>query len=528
MGPISDMTTKDSGMNGNLNRTRAASLNAATMLITQVISLTLKFGVQTAFIHELSQNFLGLNGLFSNVISFLSFADLGIGTAITVALYRPIAEGDENKVTALVTFYRKAYNVIIVIVSLLGLLLSPFIHYFIKNSVFSSGELALWFLIYLASTIATYFSAHKRSFLMATQQGYLNTLNDFVFKTAQQLLQILIIVFLHSFVGYLVIQTTFAILSNFQLSRMVIKRYPLIFKSKDHLKDGLDKETLLYIKQNVIGAISSKIGGIVVFGTDNVLLSAFIGLVAVAKYSNYMLIIQSIGSLFSQVLASVVGSIGNLHATSSVEKQETVLYRLLYLNAVINLFVSTGLSFALNSFISIWAGNNYLLSTSITIGIVINYSINQSRYIVQNFISGMGLYWSLRWKSVIEALVNFALSVLFIVVFHLGILGVVLGTLGSNLIINLFWEPYIVFHDGFERKMESYLIKYFEYEIGTIVSIVFLVNFATKFNMKIVELILFTFVVELLVLIIFMLLTFRSKEFKYFARLAVTIMKKYV
>lgn len=516
-------------MNNELNRTKAASLNAVTMMVTQIIGLILKFGVQTTFIHVLSQSYLGLNGLFANVISFLSFADLGIGTAITVALYKPIAVNNITQIKILVDFYRRVYRVIIIVVSVVGIFISPFIHLLIKDSVFSNTQLMIWFLIYLASTIATYFSAYKRSFLMATQQGYLNSLNDFVFKSIQQILQMVVIVIFKSFLLFLIIQMVAAVLGNIQLSRMATRHYSQVF-GKDSVSTKnkkMSSKILLKIKKNVVGAISSKIGEIVVFGTDNIILSAFVGLASVAKYSNYMLIVNSISSLFSQVLGSFIGSIGNLHATSTVDRQEIVIYRIMYLNAVINLFVSTGLGFAFNSFIYLWAGKSYLLSATITIMIVLNYSLNQSRYAIQNFISGMGLYWSLRWKSIIEALINLFLSMFLVLNLHYGVLGVVMGTLGSNLIINVIWEPYIVFHDGLNKSMKNYFMKYVLYELFTSTVIVLMVIISNAFiNLNIFQLIFYTIIAEICVFIVFIAGTFKMDEFKYYLRLIPSIIRR--
>ncbi|MFD1421860.1 lipopolysaccharide biosynthesis protein [Lactiplantibacillus songbeiensis] len=505
-------------MKNESNRTKAASLNAVTILVTQILSLLLRFGVQTAFIHELSQNYLGLNGLFSNIISFLSFADLGIGTAITVALYEPIADRNIKKLRVLINFYRKTYLIIILVVFIIGLGISPWIYLFIKKPVFSNFQLTSWFLLYLLSTLATYFSANKRSFLMATQQGYLNSLNDFVFKAVQQTLQILVLVFFHSFLWFLILQVGVAILGNWQISKVADSRYPNVFLKNNLIwKNHLDSVTMKSIKHNVVGAISSKVGSIIVFGTDNLILSTFVGLMAVAKYSNYMLIVQSISSVFSQVMGSIVGSIGNLHVTAPKERQKAVLYQLLYMNMLINLFVSVGLSFAINGFISVWAGNDYLLSTNITIGIVLNYSITQSRYAAQCFISGMGLYWSLRWKSLIEAAINLFLSLFFVQVLNFGIMGVILGTLGSNILVNIIWEPYIVFYDGGLGSPKMYLFKYTCYEIYIIVVIVVLsIISPLMIHAGLVKLFFYTVIVEIVSITIFMLLTLGLPEFHYF------------
>ncbi|WP_461215324.1 lipopolysaccharide biosynthesis protein [Lacticaseibacillus sp. GG6-2] len=498
-----------------LNRTKAASLNAATMMITQTIGLLLKFAVQTAFIHEFSQSYLGLNGLFANVLSFLSFADLGIGTAITMALYKPIADGNIPELQALMRVFRKAYRYISIAVIVAAVVLAPFIHFFIKDSVFSGVQIAVWFLLYAVSMVATYFSAHKRSYIMATQNGYLNTLNDFTFKSIQQISQFIIIFVFHSFTGFLVIQGLMAVVSNWQLSHMTDRRYPEVFKAEP-ADYALTAEVKGGIKRNVIGALASKIAEIVVLGSDNLLLSAFIGLVSVAKYSNYMLIVQAVNSLIQQVLGAFIASIGNLHVTTSVKWQETVIYRLQYLNAFMNLFVTVGLAFGMNIFINMWAGPKYLLSPLVMIVIVMNFSITQSRYTSLNFISGMGLYWETRNKAIIESVINLVLSLGFILIAHLGVLGVVLGTLCSNLIINVVWDPWIVFHNGLHLSIRPYMIRYAFYQVFITLCGIAAMKLGQHFSgISFAELILGLVVIEIVALALFVLATMHTREFKY-------------
>lgn len=500
----------------NINRTKAASLNAATTLITQLISLILKFGVQTVFIHQLGQNYLGLNGLFSNVVSFLSFADLGIGTAITVSLYRPIANDDYTQLKSLLLIYRKVYLVIACLMTIVGLFIAPFIFNVINDSVFSRTQISIWFVLYFGSTIATYLVAWKRSFLMAAQHGYLNSLNDFIFKSVQQILQILVVLIFHSFLLFLIIQVIAAFAGNYQLSHMANGKFPQVFENINLARSSqVAKKTIREIKKNVVGAISSKIGTIIVFGTDNVILSAFIGLTAVAKYSNYMLIIQSLNSIFSQALGATVASIGNLHATTSSKKQEDILLKMLYANTIINLFVIVGLGVAVTDFIRIWAGSGYVLSMNITFFLLLNFLINQFRFTSQNFISGLGLYWPLRWKSIIEALVNLACSLFFVIFLKVGILGVVLGTLISNVMINIVWEPYIVYYHGLKLPIRKYFIKYFCYLIYAVIALIFSLGISKIIgNINLFLLILITILCELFVIGLFLLLTRKTVEFK--------------
>lgn len=498
-----------------MSRIRSASLNVGTTLATQIISLVLKFAVQTAFIYKLSQDYVGLNGLFSNVISFLSFADLGIGAAITVALYKPIAENDFDALEVLLHFYRRIYRVICGVMILIGAVIAPFLNLAIKDSIFGTWNIAIWFLLYLFSSVASYFSAYKRSFLMADQKGYVSSLNDFFFKMGQQLCQIFVLVFFRSFVLYLILQVLFVILSNVQLSRKVDRLYPTLFAN---LRNGVIRsETMLKIKNNVIGSISSKIGGIVVFGTDNLLISAFVGLGSVAKYSNYMLIIQSLNSIFSQALGAMVGSIGNLSVTSDSAHQEKTLLRLMYINAVINVMLVSGLGMGVHGFIRIWAGENYILQSNVVLIILANFLINQYRYTVQNFISGMGLYWHLRYKSIIESIVNFIVSFGLVYFWKFGISGVVLGTLVSNILVNVWWEPLIVYKYGFQTSVKKYVIRYMQYVLFSLLTLLGVMRIENIVGIESVAGLIFKVMIGTLVALgTFIAITCRTSEFLYF------------
>lgn len=504
----------------NKNRTKAASLNAFSSLITQLISLILKFGIQTVFIHEMSQDFLGLNGLFSNVVSFLSFADLGIGTAITVSLYRPIANKDFPLIRALLRLYKKAYLLISVLMGIAAIIVSPFIIYLIKDSEFSSFQVGSWFLLYFGGTIATYLAAWKRSLIIAEQDGYLSTLNDFVFKSIQQVFQIISIVLFHSFLLFLLIQLLVMILSNAQLSSMANRHYPQEVTLADDDRVEVPKNTREIIKKNIVGAVSGKLGSIVVFATDNIVLSMFVGLKTVAQYSNYMLIIQSLNSVFSQVVSSVVASIGNLAATKSSVQQQNVLYKLLFINSGVNVFLISGLSIAISPFINLWAGKNYVISSSIVFLILLNFLINQYRLTAQNFISGLGLYWPLRWKSLIEATINLVASVYLTGFLHASIFGVVLGTLLSNVVINIVWEPMIVYRVGLKISSKGYFIRYGFHLLYSIIVLVAgmsinLILPEPTFLILVDRLILF----EILSIGIFCILNCKTMEYKYVYKL---------
>lgn len=453
------------------SRLHYSIINSSYTLIIQSINLFLKFLLQTIFIKTLGAHYLGVNGLFTNILSLLSFAELGIGDAIVFSLYSPLANGDKKQVKYLMGIFKKAYELIGITVGLLGLALLPCLSFFIKGQ--SIPYLHLVFSLFLLNTVLSYFFTYKRSLLIADQLGYLSNLNQFIFNVVQVVFQLIILIFTGNYILYLVVQIICTLTSNIIISHSVNKRYPYMLDSS--INTQTNNRLVKQLKQNTIGMVGVKLGGIVVFGTDNLLISAFLGVVKVGIYSNYSLITTSISNVLNQVINSIVPSIGNLIVDNQRDREVEVFYRHFFINFVVTFLCTNMLFSLLTPFITLWIGSRYLLSITTTSLIVINFSMNQLRQTSITFISAFGLFWQTKWKSIIEAAVNFLVSIVLIMNFHLGIDSVLLGTLSSNLLIDFWWEPLLVFKYGLRSSIRRYYVRYFEYAFFIFIA-VFLTN----------------------------------------------------
>lgn len=437
----------------NMTRTKAALMNSGVAAIAQVVSLILNFVSRTFFIKILGEQFLGLNGLFVNLLNVLAFSELGIGSAITFALYQPLANQDVPQIKALMGLYRKAFHVIAIILIIGGLILMPFLPSMIAGQS-NVGNVFIAFGLYLTNSALSYLWSYKRSIFIASQLGYINTLNQMIFNVLMQILQVLFLFLAPSYYIYLLIQILFTILSNFQISKLANEKFPYLM---DKDIDKVDPKVLSYLKKNITGMISSKIGGVVVFGTDNVIISAFIGLAAVGKYSNYTLVLNGVNAVISQLVNAVTPSIGNFKIEKSKREQLGLFYKYTQLNAYIVLSISLILIMLFPGFIRLWIGDKYELSPFLTTLIVLGFFISGLRNSNLNFMNAYGTFWEMRYKSLWEAGVNLLLSLIFIKFTSLGIGSVVLGTIGANLIINAWWEPFIVLNSGIGVAEKKYI-----------------------------------------------------------------------
>ncbi|EHS83615.1 lipopolysaccharide biosynthesis protein [Lactiplantibacillus plantarum] len=443
-------------MHKNISRTNAAIMNSSIASIGQILTLIAQFVARTFFIHILGQEFLGLNGLFVNVLSFLNFAELGIGSAITYALYQPLADNDKAQVSALMLQFKKWYQYIALVVAVSGLIVTPFLPYFVHNQATQFVNIYAAFLLSLANTVASYLVSYKRTLLIANQQGYMNTINTVGFSLMQQVLQVILLVIIPSYYLYLIVQLIFMIASNFRISHVVDRYYPYL---KDYPHEKVSKRTMHFFKKNVVGMLSAKIGGIVVNGTDNIVLSFFVGLSAVGLYSNYTLILTGLTNVINQAVQAVSSSVGNLAAVKGTsERQKNVFYKYYSLSNFLVLCATVGFTAFSSTFIRYWVGAQYVYTQLPLFLIAFNFYLQGVRQPIITYTNAYGLYWYERYKPIFESLVNLLVSVLLISTTRLEVSAVLLGTIASNILVNLWWEPLIVFKWGLHAKMMKFMI----------------------------------------------------------------------
>lgn len=290
----------------NNSRTYKSLKNTSIALVAQIFSVVLSFITRTIFIHSLGVGYLGLNGLFSNILSMLSLAEMGIGTAIVYEMYKPLATNDEPKTAAFMNLYRSLYKYIGFFIAVVGASLIPYLDVFINDSP-DVSNIEYIYILFLANAVLSYFFTYLRSIIIADQKAYISNINTIIFLVIQNIFQILSLIIFKNYYLYLIIQIVCTVLSNVEISIRANKLFPYLKKYK---REKITKAEQIGLFKNVIGMMSAKIGAIVVNGTDNLLISAFVGLSSVGLYSNYTLIVNTVKTLFVQSISAITASVG--------------------------------------------------------------------------------------------------------------------------------------------------------------------------------------------------------------------------
>lgn len=425
-----------------MSRTKNTMKNMTYSWISSIITTILGFISRTIFINTLGTTYLGINGLFTNILSVLSFTELGIGTAMNFSLYKPVAENDERKISLLMNLYKKAYRIIALIITILGLLIIPFLPYLAKGTG-DVENITVYYLIFLLNTVTSYFVSYKFSLLNAYQKNYIYTNVELIFRFTTTIIQMIVLVIYKNFLIYLLVGAIVNIIQKITLNYYMNKIYPYL---KEKVEGKLDEEELKPIKKNIGALVYHKLGDIAVHQTDNIIVSSFINVTMAGLISNYTLIINSINTFVSQIFNSAVSSLGNLIATEKAEHQYEVFKRYNFLNFWLYGFCAISLYTLISAFISIVWGSDKIVDNLTVILMCTDFYMIGQRIAINNIKIAGGIFKEDKLVSIFQAVINLIVSI--VLVNKIGLPGVYLGTIVSGTLATVV-RPIIIYKNIF-------------------------------------------------------------------------------
>ena len=490
-------------------RIKNSIYNSLTGVATQIVTIILNFVSRTVFIYALGNEYLGINGLFSNILSLLSLSELGIGTAITFSLYKAVAEENQYKINALMTLYRRIYRIISIGILIIGLSISPFLQYLINGSNFSNNYIKLIFIINIINSSASYLLSYRTAIIFVNQKDYILKMISMIFNSIAIIMQITILILFKNYVFYLITQVIFTVINNtigYYLSR---KMYPEVKYSKYYKLNKLElKEIIIKVKSLIVHSISS----FITFGTDNIVISYFIGIIEVGIYSNYNLIISTVNTLLNRIIEGVTSSMGNLIATSNRDKVYDIFNKMYFICFWIFSFSFVCLFNIINPFICVWLGEKNILSTGVVIVLLMNFYIIGVRQAVIITRNAGGFYTNDRLAAIVKPIANITITI--VLTKEYGLIGVFLGTLISSIIADILLSPYFLYKKYFNKSYIEYIKKYFVYLCITIsnILITYIICGMLPSNLNIILSILVKLIICIITTNITIWIMFKNKE----------------
>lgn len=504
-------------------RTKNVIRNSMWSVVSQITNIMLGFIGRTVYIKMLNVQYLGLNGLLTNIISLLSLAELGFSVAVSYNLYKPLAEKRYDDIAAIMNYYKKIYTYIAIVVAIIGMSIFPFLKYIVKDSDFSIFYIQGAYLLFLMNTIASYFLAYRFTLITADQQNYVLINIDIVMRFIMTTINIIVLIATRNYLIYLGQVLFVNILGNIYKSIVVTRKYPYLKQ-----KNKISKEAEVKLKEDVKNIFASKVSQVIVTSTDNIVVSKFINMASVGLMSNYTMLIGYIQTFMNQLSTATQASIGNLIATDgNTENSYIVLKRLTFITFIISSFASVALFNMLNPFIKIWIGQSYLLGLFVVMTFVLNFYVQSIRGPIWQTMAGVRLFQYDKNISILGAVSNLGTSI--ILVQFLGIAGVIGGTIIS-FVLQLILKINVLFKHYFKRSRSEYywiMIKYI---------LILFANGAITFGIcyvATVQNLILNIIIKLLICIVVpnvinILIFYKTEEFKYAYNIFFRLVKRKV
>lgn len=438
-------------------RTGKTIRNTAFGLAFKLLDTVVSFVLRTVFIYTLGRTYLGINGLFTNVLTVLSLMELGVGGAIVFSLYEPLAKGDHAKVSALMRLYRRAYAVIGIAVCAVGVALTPALPYIIKSTV-DVENLHIIYWLTIANTAISYFLSYRRSLLIADQRADINSKNQMLFRLVRVAVLSVVLFVCRNFVLYLIADVLVTLASNLHITYVAKKRYAHIERAPEVLLDREEKQRIFkYMRATIL----QKVGQTTVNSTDSILISAFIDTALVGVYANYLLIYTGFESIVYRIFSGITASVGNFSVEKDEREAEVLFRRISFLNFLMTAGITVGLFALINPFISLWIGEDYLLSGAAVKVLVLNFYLTVICNAQTCFISAVGrLSYKNRFRSLVETVVNLVVSLLLVTQTGLGVTGVLLGTTCCFLLGRVWMDVFVLYRHWFGCSPVGYYARY--------------------------------------------------------------------
>ena len=495
-----------------MGRVQSAAKNIAFGYIGNLTTQLLGFILRTVFISYLGDTLNGINDLYTGILSVLSLAELGVGTALNYSLYGPVARKDYEKIKSYMQLYKKAYRVIGLVIAVIGLAISPFLPYLVKQPQgVSVRDLTLYYFIFLFNTVSTYFVAYKYSLAYAEQKNYIQTNTITITKMITVTLQIAVIVTTRNFYLYLLTAAAVELIQKIFISWYLNRLYPYL---KDKNVKKLSKEETGEVVTKTKALVFHKVGDVARLQTDSMIISAFINVTLVGFVGNYNMILNSVANFVNIIFNSVLSSFGNLIATESKEKQYSVFKVYRFFACWIYGFSAVGFFLLLTPFIVIWQGPEKVLAAGAVACILIDYYFKGDRIVLSNFKTAAGVFEQDKYLALIQGVVNLILSI--VLVQKIGLVGIYIGTIVSGLIANI-TKPFIIYKVCFEKSVKTYFLDSVKY-LAVLGGILVLLTGIKQFVMLQVTVLSFILMFVVICVVfngIFLLLFGRTQEFGY-------------
>ena len=293
-------------------RVHKSIMNAKVGFIFYFITIIMAFFSRRIFLECLGDDFIGLTGTLLSILNILNISELGFGTCIGYFLYKPIEQGDNQKICELVSLFGWIYRIIGTFIFVIACIISLLFPLMFESSNISLGIVYFAFFSFLGSNIIGYYINYRQILLDSNQKTYKVTIWHETTNIIKTITQILLAYYYKNLYIWVAIEFLYSVITCIILNIVINHEYPWLKTNKNNGRDILRKypEILVKAKQIVIHRLKNAL----LSRSDEIFIFAFESLQVVAFYGNYNMIVGKLTAVFNTVFTGMNASIGNLVA----------------------------------------------------------------------------------------------------------------------------------------------------------------------------------------------------------------------
>lgn len=435
------------------DRTKNAARSSVFNVIGRVVQIVFPFILRTEIIYVLGIEYAGLNSLFTSILSVLNLAELGVGTALVYSMYEPLANDDIEKVNMLMRLYKIYYRMIGLVILVVGLAITPLIPYLVEGSIPDDINLYYLYFISLGSTVVTYWLfAYRNCILVATQRTDLKSTVAFSINIISYIVQFFVLLFTKNYYLYMLMTPIFAVIINIVTAMVAAKKFPQ-FKAEGKLPKAERQK----INKSLKDLFVTKLGDVVLNTADNVIISAFLGLVSLAVFQNYYFVINALYGIFLTINQAMIPVVGNSILREKEEKNFRDLKGMTFVYAWIVTFCISCLASLFQPFMELWVGEEYLLDYPLVILFCAFFFMLTMKMPLEVYKDASGNWHKDRFRNLSTSLTNLALNIILVQFFDL--YGILIATIASLLLLGIPWLLRNMFTTVFTKNAKQYILQ---------------------------------------------------------------------
>lgn len=447
-----------------MDRSRSIK-NVTVSIVFRLFLFVGSFLVRRFLIKFIGNDINGIDSLYTSIIGVLAVAELGIGDAITFCMYRPIVEGRTDRVGALYGLFRRTYRIVGIFIAVAGCAVMPFLPQLAKGYSAANINLYATFSLMLVSVVLSYMFSADSALMNAYRDNYITTAISSGGQLFQQFMQIVVLIWTRSFEYYLVCRII-SVSTQWAITKSVTRKHYVSVLSACNTK--IDKDTKKEVLQKIKATFMHQIGNVLVNTIDSIIISAFIGVTILGKYTNYTTIVSAMISVLCLFFQPLSSSIGHLFVQNK-DLCERYYHFFYTFNYILGCIFFLGYYSIIDDLIYFLFGNGLELSRSISLVITVNYFIQYMRQSTIVFRNATGTFYYDRWKPLLEGVSNLFLSILFVKIFQsiagddFAVVGVIVATILTNILICHVIEPYVLHKHAFHVSTKHFWLKNYSF-----------------------------------------------------------------